>query len=59
MGTEQRPRVFENTVLMMISGPKRDKITGECRRLNEEIHDLYTLTKYYVGDKEMGGASGT
>jgi hypothetical protein len=38
---EQRLRVFENRVLR-IFGPKRDKVTGEWRRLhNEELNDLY------------------
>jgi hypothetical protein len=49
LGAEQRPRAFKNIVLRKIFGPKRDKITGEWRRLHEEIHDLYSLTKYYVG----------
>jgi hypothetical protein len=36
--------VFENRVLRRIVGPKRDKVTGEWRRLlNEELHDLYSL----------------
>ena len=35
-------RVFENTVLRRIFGPKRDKVTGEWRKLhNEELNDLY------------------
>jgi hypothetical protein len=35
--------VFENRVLRRISGPKRDKVTGEWRKLhNEELHDLYS-----------------
>jgi hypothetical protein len=46
---EQRPRVFKNTVLRKIFGPNRDKI---WRRMHEEIHDLYSLTQYYVGDYE-------
>jgi len=34
--------VFENRVLKRIFGPKRDKVTGECRKLrNEEFNDLY------------------
>jgi hypothetical protein len=37
-------RVFENTVLRRICGAKRDKVTGECRKLhNEELNDLYFL----------------
>jgi sorting nexin-29 len=39
---EHRLRVFENRVLR-IFGPKRDEVTGECRKLhNEEIHNLYS-----------------
>jgi hypothetical protein len=37
-----RPRVIENGVLRRIFGPKRDEVTGERRRLqNEQLHDLY------------------
>jgi hypothetical protein len=36
--------VFENRVLRGIFGPKRDKATGEWRKLhNEELNDLYSL----------------
>jgi hypothetical protein len=39
---ERRLRVFENRVLRKIFGPKRDKVTGEWRKLhNEEFHDVY------------------
>jgi hypothetical protein len=39
---EHRLRVFENSVLRGIFGPKRDGVTGEWRRLhNEELNDLY------------------
>jgi hypothetical protein len=35
--------VFKNRVLRRIFGPKRDKATGEWRRLhNEELNDLYS-----------------
>jgi hypothetical protein len=35
--------VFENRVLRRIFGPKRDEVTGECRKLhNEELRNLYT-----------------
>jgi hypothetical protein len=34
--------VFENRVLR-IFGPKRDEVTGDCRKLhNEELHNLYS-----------------
>jgi hypothetical protein len=39
---ECRLRVFENRVLRRIFGPKRDKETGEWRKIcNEELNDLY------------------
>jgi hypothetical protein len=35
--------VFENGVPRRISGPKRDKVMGEWRKLhNEELHNLYS-----------------
>jgi hypothetical protein len=35
--------VFENRVLRRIFGPRRDRVTGEWRKLhNEELHDLYS-----------------
>jgi len=41
---ERRLRVFENRVLRRVCGPKRDEVTGEWRKLNnEELRDLYTL----------------
>ena len=34
--------MFENRVLRKIFGPKRDKVTGEWRKLhNEELNNLY------------------
>ena len=38
---ERKLRVFENMMLRSIFGPRRDKVTGEWRRLhNEELNDL-------------------
>jgi hypothetical protein len=35
--------VIENRVLRRTFGPKRDEMTGECRKLhNEELRDLYS-----------------
>jgi len=35
--------VFENMVVRRIFGPRRDEVTGECRRLhNVELNDLYS-----------------
>jgi hypothetical protein len=40
---EHKLRVFENWVLRRMSGPKRDGVTGEWRKLhNEELCDLYS-----------------
>jgi hypothetical protein len=40
---EQRLVVFENRVLKIIFGPKRNEITREWRKLNyEELNDLYS-----------------
>jgi len=40
---ERRLRVFENRVLRRIFEPKRDEVTGEWRKLNnEEFIDLYS-----------------
>jgi hypothetical protein len=41
---ERRLWVFENRVLRRLSGRKRDKVTGDWRKLhNEELSDLYSL----------------
>ena len=34
-------RVFENTVLRRIFGPKRDEVTGEWRKLHNEDHKVH------------------
>ena len=39
---ERRLRMFENRVLRRIFGPKRDEVTGEWRKGNEEPNDLYS-----------------
>jgi hypothetical protein len=59
---ERRLRVFENSVMRRIFGPKRDKVRGEWRRLhNEELNNVYSSTNSrYSGVQiewnEMGGA---
>jgi len=46
---ERRLRVFENMVLGRISGAKRNKLTGEWRKLhNEELHDLYSSPNIFL-----------
>jgi hypothetical protein len=40
---EHRLRVFENSVLGRIFGPKTDEVKGEWRKLHdEELRDLYS-----------------
>ena len=39
---ERRLRVFENRVLRRIFGPRKSEVTGEWRRLHNEINDLYS-----------------
>jgi hypothetical protein len=29
-------------VLKRIVGPKREEVTGECRKLHDELNDLYS-----------------
>jgi hypothetical protein len=42
LGEERRLRVFETRVLRRIFGPKRDEVTGEWRKLqNEEPNYMY------------------
>jgi hypothetical protein len=43
LGEERRLRVFENGVLREVFGPKRDGVTGEWRKLqNDELNYLYS-----------------
>jgi hypothetical protein len=45
---ERKLRVFENMVLRIIFGPRRDEVTGEWRRLhNEEQNDLYSSSNIF------------
>jgi hypothetical protein len=40
---EHKLRVFEGRVMRRIFGPKRDDVTGECRKLhNEELHNFFS-----------------
>jgi len=61
---ERKLKVFDNIVLRRIFGPRRGEVTGEWRRLhNEVLNDLFVLlTQYCAGDKieknEMGWAYG-
>ena len=35
--------MFENRVLRRVFGTKRDEVTGEWRKLHNEVRDLYSL----------------
>jgi hypothetical protein len=37
----RRLKVFENRVLRRVFGPRRNEVTGEWRKLHEELNDLY------------------
>jgi hypothetical protein len=51
---EHRLRVFENTVLRRIFGPKKDEVTGEWRKLhNEEPHNLYSSPIRMIKSRRM------
>ena len=39
---ERQLRVFENMVLRRIFGPRRDEVTGEWRRLHNELNGLFS-----------------
>ena len=44
---ERKLTVFENMVLRRIFGPRRDEVTGEGRRFNnEELNDLYSSPNF-------------
>jgi hypothetical protein len=46
--------VFENRVLRRIFGPKRNKVTGEWRKLhNAQLHDLYSPQKVIRVNKSI------
>jgi hypothetical protein len=52
----RRLRVFENRLLRRVFGPKRDEVTGEWIKLNnEELSDLYYLPNIFrvVKSKRM------
>jgi hypothetical protein len=59
LSEEHRLRVFESGVLRRIFGPKRDEVTGEWRKLHEELNDLYsspTIVRVIKSRSEIRGA---
>ena len=56
---ERKLTVFENMVLRRIFGPRRDEVTKEWRRLqNEELNDLYSSPNIVrvIKSRRMGWA---
>jgi hypothetical protein len=55
--------VLENRVLKRIFGSKRDKVTGELRKLhNEKLNDLFSspnIVRVIKSRRKMGGACST
>jgi len=54
---EHRLRVFENSVLRRIFGPKRDEVTGEWRELhNERFNNLFSSPNFVrvIKSRRMG-----
>ena len=58
---ELRLRVFENTVLRRIFGPKREEVTGERKKtISWGAWRYVLLIKYYLSDQiEKNGMDGT
>jgi hypothetical protein len=50
--------VFEKRVFRRIFGPKTDEVTGECRKLHEELNDLYSSPNivWVIKTRRMGWA---
>jgi hypothetical protein len=53
LGEEHWRRGFENRVLRRILGPRRDEVTADRRKLqNEEFHDFCSLSNIIL--QEVG-----
>jgi hypothetical protein len=59
---ECRLRVFENSVLRRIFGPKREEVTGEWRRLhNKQLYAMYSspnIIRVIKSRRQMGRTCG-
>jgi hypothetical protein len=51
--------VFENRVLRRIFAPKGDEVTGEWRKLHEELHILYSSSNNQIKENEVDETCGT
>jgi hypothetical protein len=56
---DHRLMMFENRVLRIIFGPRRDEVTGEWRKMHsEELHNLYSspdITRQIKADEWWAG----
>jgi hypothetical protein len=43
--------MFKYRVLRMIFGSQREEVTGDWRKLHDELHDLYSFPRYDLGDQ--------
>jgi hypothetical protein len=49
---EHRMRMFENSFLRRIFGPKGVEVTGGCRKLqNQELHNVYSFPSIIIMKK--------
>jgi hypothetical protein len=51
---EHTLRVFYNRMLNTMFGPKRDEVIGGCKKLHEELHNLYSASSIIRMTKSKG-----
>ena len=49
LGEECRLRVFDNRVLRRIFGPKSDEVTGEWKKLHNELFNVLYSSPHIIG----------
>jgi hypothetical protein len=55
---ELRLKVFESRMLRRMFGLKRDEVTGECRRHEQELYDMYSSPSIIPVIKSRVGCAG-
>jgi hypothetical protein len=43
--------MFEKRVLKRLFGPKREEVTGHCKKLNNEFRNFLLCSKYYYNNQ--------
>jgi hypothetical protein len=51
--------LFENRVLRRVFGPKRDEVTGGCRKLHNNLYSSPNIIRMIVKEDEVGRACST